>query len=60
MTVTFIYNDAGGLSLGIITNINDTGKKTFRASAGFPDPRPLYGLARLAQRPAAPVLDCGR
>ena len=57
MTVTYIYNDAGGNYLGTITrNINDAGKKTFRASAGFPDPRPLYGLARLTQRPDAPVL----
>lgn len=57
MTVTYIYNDANGSYLGTITrNIDDKGKKTFRASKGFPDPRPLYGLARLAQRPDAPVL----
>ena len=58
MTFTYTYSDAGGAYLGSITrNVNDAGKKTFRASKGFPDPpRPLYGLARLAQRPDAPVL----
>ena len=57
MTVTYIYNDASGNYLGTITrNIDDKGKKTFRASKGFPEPRPLYGLARLAQRPNNPVL----
>ena len=54
MTVTYIYNDAGGNYLGTITrNVNDDGKKTFRASKGFPDPRPLYGLRGL---PSAPTL----
>lgn len=57
MTVTYIYNDANGNYLGtIVRNINDAGKKAFRASKGFPEPRPLYGLDRLAQRPAAPVI----
>ena len=45
MTGTYIYNDANGSYLGTITrNIDNKGKKTFRASKGFPDPRPLYGL----------------
>ena len=57
MTITFIYNDANGAYLGtIIRNTNDAGKKTFRASKGFPDPRPLYGLDRITQRPNSPVL----
>ena len=43
MTVTYVYNDAGGNYLGTITrNIDDKGKKTFRASKGFPEPTPLY------------------
>ena len=55
MTFTYTYNDAGGNYLGSITrNINDAGKKTFRASTGFPDPRPLYGLE--LGLPSAPTL----
>ena len=57
MTTTYIYNDANGDYLGTITrNDNGNGEKTFRASKGFPNPRPLYGLDRLAARPTAPVI----
>ena len=36
--------------------INKDGTKTFRASAGFPNPRPLYNLASPCPAPRAPVL----
>jgi len=53
----FKYPDVAGEVIGVITRIdNDDGTKTFRASAGFPNPRPLYGLDLLAARPDAPVI----
>jgi hypothetical protein len=56
-TTEYIYPDAAGAALGTITRIDlDDGTKTFRASAGFPNPRPIYGLNLLAARPDAPVL----
>jgi DNA primase len=57
-TIEYVYKDAAGAVLGTITRIVDDvdGSKTFRATKGFPDPRPLYGLDILANRTAAPVL----
>ena len=51
------YKDAAGAVIGVITRIDDDdGKKTFRASPGFPNPRPLYNLDLLAARTSEPVL----
>ena len=53
----YIYRDSAGVAIGTITRIDlDDGTKTFRASAGFPNPRPLYGLDLLAAEPDAAVL----
>ena len=42
---------------GTITRIDyEDGTKTFRASAGFPKPSPLYNLDELDARPGAPVI----
>ena len=55
-TTEYIYKDNAGVAVGTITRIdNKDGTKTFRASAGFPNPRPLYGLDLLAARPGPPV-----
>jgi 5S rRNA maturation endonuclease (ribonuclease M5) len=57
MITEYRYMSATGAHLGSIFR-NDTGdgEKTFRASKGFPNPSPLYGLDRLAARPHAPVI----
>ena len=71
-TATWIYNDTTGALLGYVTRFDSNDGKVFRpltymkptAGAGSPvwrweswsPRRPLYGLDRLAQRPAAPVL----
>ena len=52
VTITYTYNDANGDYLGTITrNVDSSGEKTFRASRGFPSPRPLYGLIALPNGP---------
>jgi len=64
------YRDAGGRLLGIVSRFEPKGGKEIRSLVfaehrkfgrqwrwlGFPRPRPLYGLDRLAARPAAPVI----
>lgn len=69
---TWIYRDAAGACLGIVMRFTtsdggkevlpvvwgrhaDTGAEEWRWMA-FPEPRPLYGLDRLAARPGATVL----
>ena len=68
---SFVYHDATGAVLGIICRFpepdggkvylplsfckNTAGKAEWRWK-GFPEPRPLYGLDRLAANPDAPVL----
>ena len=67
------YKDAEGRLLGFALRFDAEGGKEFRplvlfepASGGLPQwrwtawlaPRPLYGLDRLAERPAAPVIVC--
>ena len=52
----YVYKDSAGVVLGTITRVDDGAAKTFRASRGFPTPRPLFNLDRLAARPDAPVL----
>jgi len=64
---TWDYLDAAGRVLGYTTRVDRSGKKdiypvtringTWKLKA-FPEPRPLYGLAQLAERPDAPVLVC--
>jgi DNA primase len=56
MTTDYVYTDSAGVVLGTITRVDDGTAKTFRASKGFPNPRPLYGLHLLAERLEAPVL----
>ena len=52
----YIYRDSAGVAIGTITRIdNKDGTKTFRASAGFPSPRPLYNLHLLDEYPEDPV-----
>ena len=56
-TTEYIYKDSAGVAVGTITRIdNKDGTKTFRASAGFPNPRPLYNLDKLSARPEAPTM----
>ena len=56
-TTEYIYKDSAGVAVGTITRIdNKDGTKTFRASAGFPNPRPLYNLDKLSARPEAPIM----
>lgn len=72
-TARWTYRDAAGALLGFILRFDGTTGKQFRplalyAPAGggapvwrweaWPSPRPLYGLDRLAARPAASVLVC--
>ena len=59
LTTEYVYTDSAGAVLGTITRMDNGSDKTFRASKGFPSPRPLYGLHQLAERPAAPVLGGG-
>src|SRR5262245_5795879 len=56
MKTDYKYKDAAGEIVGVITRIEVNGEKTFRASAGFPNPRPLYNLDQLTARAGAPVL----
>jgi putative DNA primase/helicase len=57
MKTVYTYKDAAGDVIGTITRLDRAdGTKDFRASPGFPDPRPLYGLDILAARPNDPVL----
>jgi DNA primase len=56
LTTDYVYTDSAGAVLGTITRMDNGSGKEFRASMGFPNPRPLYGLHQLAERPAAPVL----
>ena len=56
LTTDYVYTDSAGAVLGTITRMDNGSVKTFRASKGFPNPRPLYGLYQLAKRAAAPVL----
>ena len=44
MTTEYVYKDSAGVVLGTITRMDNGTAKTFRASKGFPNPRPLYGL----------------
>jgi len=63
---TWAYTDAYGGILGYVNRYDPPGSRkelrpqTFRDGAwtwkGFDEPRPLYGLERLAARPDAPVL----
>jgi putative DNA primase/helicase len=66
-TGTWTYRDAAGQLLGHVARYDPPGenRKIFQPyvwtergwkSQGFPTPRPLYGLDRLAARPEAPVL----
>lgn len=69
-TATWIYRDAEGRDLGRTHRFDRDGQKEFRpltlwrkgAAAptwrwqSWPEPRPLYGLDRLAKRPEAPVV----
>lgn len=67
------YRDASGAVLGYVNRFDGTDGKQFRPLVPFtpakggkpvwrweswPAPRPLYGLDRLAARPAAPVIIC--
>jgi putative DNA primase/helicase len=56
LTTEYVYKDGAGVVLGTITRMENGADKTFRASKGFPSPRPLYGLQLLAERLEAPVL----
>ena len=57
LTTEYVYKDSAGAVLGTITRLDfDDGAKTFRASEGFPKPRPLFNLDQLVARPDAPVL----
>lgn len=71
--LTWRYIDAAGRLLGVVYRFNlPGGGKEIRPLvfavherfgrqwhwAGFPRPRPLYGLDRLADRPHAPVIVC--
>jgi hypothetical protein len=57
MMDVYHYKDATGQEVGRIARIDDDdGGKTFRASHGFPVPRPLYCLDELTERADAPVL----
>lgn len=52
----FVTSDGGKEVLPLVTAVNqDTGAQEWRWMA-FPEPRPLYGLDRLAARPEATVL----
>lgn len=65
-TGTWAYRDAQGRVLGYVCRFDPAGERkqvlpqTWDGSAwawrGFDEPRPLYGLERLAARPDAPVL----
>lgn len=65
-TRTWTYRDAQGRILGYVCRFDPTGERkqvlpqTWDGSTwnwkGFEEPRPLYGLERLAARPEAPVL----
>lgn len=67
----YVYRDGAGRVLGYVHRVHDAARgKAFRpwlyvhdadgscrwAQKGFPKPRPLYGLDRLAARSSAPVL----
>ena len=66
------YRDAAGALLGIVCRFDTADGKEIRSAVfakhgkfgrqwrwlGLPKPRPLYGLDRLAARPAAPVIVC--
>ena len=65
-TDTWDYLDADGRVLGYTARVDRAGKKDVYPVTpngtgawqlkAFPEPRPLYGLAQLAERPDAPVL----
>jgi putative DNA primase/helicase len=70
-TTVWAYHDAAGGLLGHVHRYDTPDGKQFRpltlwrSSAGlkwfwksWPEPRPLYGLRELAERPLAPVLVC--
>ena len=71
-TATWAYRDGSGRLLGLVLRFDPPGKeKEFRPLSvrsfdgklewrwgSWPAPRPLYGLRRLAEKPAAPVVVC--